>query len=204
MRITNRQRTECPKRRRMTIAGILLPVMLTACSTGLTVRSDIDPGADFSRYRTYNFFDPMGIEAGYNSPVFGEQFRAALGGEMDRRGYRISDQPDLLVNVTLRSDDKVQIRSYSAPYMTGAYYDRPGGPYYGSALGAGISTVTTVRQETEASVFIDLVDFAEQRVVWQGVAVANVNDKVAQQLRDAIFTAVDEVMAEYPHTAGKQ
>ena len=55
---------------------------------------------------------------------------------------------------------------------------------------------------TEASVFIDLVDFKQQRVVWQGVAVVDVNDKVAKQLRDAIFTAVNKVMAEYPHTAG--
>jgi len=186
----------------MAIAGFLL-VMLTACSSGLSVRSDSDPNTDFSRYSTYNFFEPMGVEGGYNSPVFGEQFRAALTGEMDRRGYRLSDRPDLLINVTLRSDDKVQIRSFTAPYMTGAYYDRPGGAYYGSALGVGISTGATVRETTQASVFIDLVDFAEHRVVWQGVAVADVSDKVARQLHDAIFTSVNKVMAEYPHTAGK-
>jgi len=198
-----RQRTASPARRYMAILGVQLLLVLTACSTGLTVRSDSDPSADFSHYTTYNFFDPMGIESGYNSPVFGEQFRAALEGEMNRRGYRLSNRPDLLINVTMRGDDKVKIRSFTAPYMTGAYYDRPGGAYYGSALGVGISTGTTARQTTEASVFIDLVDFAQHRVVWQGVAVADVTDKVAQQLHDAIFTAVNKVMAEYPHTAGK-
>lgn len=203
MKITNRNRTRSPKLRHLAVAWMLLLVTLAACSTGLSVRSDIDPNADFSHYRTYNFFDPMGIEGGYNSPVFGEQFRAALTGEMNRRGYRLSDRPDLLINVTLRSDDRVKIRSFTAPYMTGAYYDRPGGAYYGSALGVGVSTGTTVTQTTEASVFVDLVDFAERRVVWQGVAVADVNDKVAQRLRDAIFTSVDKIMAEYPHTAGK-
>jgi len=202
VKITNGQRTASPKCFAMVVAGLLL-IMLTACSSGLTVRSDSDPNADFSRYTTYNFFDPMGIEGGYNSPVFGEQFRAALTGEMNRRGYRLSDRPDLLINVTMRSDDQVRIRSFTAPYMTGAYYDRPGGAYYGSALGVGVSTGTTVTQTTEASVFVDLVDFAERRVVWQGVAVADVNDKVAQRLRDAIFTSVDKIMAEYPHTAGK-
>jgi len=198
---TNEQRTFGPRHRTLAIASLLL-IMLAACSSGLSVRSDSDPTADFSRYSSYNFFDPMGVEGGYNSPVFGEQFRAALTGEMNRRGYRLSDRPDLLINVTLRSDDKVQIRSFTAPYMTGAYYGRPGGAYYGSALGVGISTGTTARETTQASVFIDLVDVAQHRVVWQGVAVANVNDKVAQQLRDAIFTSVNKVMAEYPHTAG--
>lgn len=201
-KMTKRQRTDSPKRRYW-LAAVFLLVMLSACSTGLTVRSDSDPNADFSRYHTYNFFDPMGIEGGYNSPIFGEEFRAALTGEMNRRGYRLSDEPDLLINVTLRSDDKVRIRSFTAPYMTGAYYARPGGAYYGSALGVGISAGTGVSEKTEASVFIDLVDFAERRVVWQGVAVANVSDKVARELHDAIFTAVDRVMAEYPYTAGK-
>ena len=187
----------------MALTSLLLLAILSACAPGLTVRSDIDPGADFSQFKTYNFFDPMGIEGGYNSPIFGEHFRAAIGGEMSRRGYQVSDQPDLLINVTLRSDDKVTMRSYTAPYMTGAYYGRPGGASYGSALGVGVGAGTRATRTTEASVFIDFVDFEQRRVVWQGVAVADVNDKVSTRLRDAIFTSVDKVLAEYPHTAGK-
>lgn len=183
--------------------AILLASLLSACSSGLTVRSEIDPGANFGQYTTYNFFEPMGIEGGYNSPIFGEHFRAAIGGEMARRQYQTADEPDLLINVTIRSDDKVKMKSYTAPYATGGYYGRPGGAYGGSALGVGISTGSRATKTTEASVFIDLVDFEKQRVVWQGVAVVDVNDKVASQLRDAIFTSVNKVMAEYPHTAGR-
>jgi len=187
----------------LTAAGLFCLAMLSACSSGLTVRSDIDPGVDFSQYTTYNFFEPMGIEGGYNSPIFGEHFRASLSGEMNRRGYRAADRPDLLINVTIRSDDKVRMRSYTSPYMSGAYYNRPGGAYGGSAVGMGVSAGSRATMTTEASVFIDFVDFEQRRVVWQGVAVVDVNDKVAQQLRDAIYTAVDRVLAEYPHTAGK-
>lgn len=183
--------------------AILLASLLSACSSGLTVRSEIDPGANFSQFRTYNFFEPMGIEGGYNSPIFGEHFRAAIGGEMARRQYQTADNPDLLINVTIRSDDKIKMRSYTRPYATGGYYGRPGGAYGGSALGVGISTGSRATKTTEASVFIDIVDFTKQRVVWQGVAVVDVNDKVALQLRDAIFTSVNKVMAEYPHTAGR-
>ncbi len=185
------------------MTSLLLLAVLSACSTGLTVRSDIDPSTDFSQYKSYNFFEPMGIEGGYNSPVFGEHFRASIGNEMRSRGYRVAEMPDLLINVTLRSDDKIRMRSYTAPYASGAYYNRPGGAYGGSALGVGVSAGTRATQTTEASVFIDFVDFEQQRVVWQGVAVVDVNDKVATQLRDAIYTAVDKVLAEYPHTAGK-
>jgi hypothetical protein len=35
------------------------------------------------------------------------------------------------------------------------------------------------------------------------VAVIDVNDKVAQQLRNAIYTTVDMLLEQYPHTAGQ-
>jgi hypothetical protein len=181
---------------------IVVSIVLTSCSSGLQVRSDIDPTANFSQYTTFNFFEPMGIEGGYNSPIFGEHYRSAIGGEMKRRRYQVSDNPDLLINVTIRADDKVRMRSYTSPYMTGGYYGRPGGAYAGSAVGVGISTGRSATKVTEASVFIDFVDFEQHKVVWQGVAVIDVNDKVAQQLRDAIFTSVNKVLAEYPHRAG--
>ena len=186
---------------------IFLGNLLSACSSGLQVRTDSDPAADFSRYSAYNFFDPMGVEGGYNSPVFGEYFRAAISRELGQRRYRkmdlTGDSPGLLVNVTIRTDDRVKMTSYTAPYMSGAYYNRPGGAFYGSSLGMGVSVSQRATTVTEVSVFIDLVDAERHRVVWQGVAVLDASDKVAKQLRDAIYTAVNEVFKQYPHTAGQ-
>jgi hypothetical protein len=178
-------------------------LLSSACSSGLTVRSDEDPSANFSQYQTFNFFDPMGIEGGYNSAIFGELFREAITREMSERGYRKADNPDLMINVTVRSDDKVSMRTYSSPYMSGAYYGRPGGAQYGSAVGVGVGVSTRATKTTEASVFIDLVDNEKDRVSWQGVAVVDVTDKVAQQLRDATFTAVNVVFDKYPYKAGR-
>ena len=161
-------------------AALLSSLLLAACASGLEVRSDIDPLADFSQYRSWNFFDQLGIEGGYNSPVFGEHFRSAISREMAARGYRQSDEPDLYVNVTSRQDDKVAMRSYTSPYMSGNYYSRPGSPYYGTGVGLGVGTVSRATKVTEASIFIDLVDNATDRLVWQGVAVAETNDKTAQ------------------------
>jgi hypothetical protein len=176
--------------------------MTFGCSSGLSVRSDIDPSADFGQYRTWNFFGPMGIEGGYNSPIFGELFREAITQEMTARGYRLAAEPNLLVNVTIRSDDKVKMRTYTRPYMSGAYYGMPGGASYGSAVGVGVGAGSRATRTLEASVFIDLVDVDRQRMSWQGVAVVDVNDKVASRLRDAVFTSVNRVFDLYPHTAG--
>lgn len=181
----------------------LLALLLAGCSPSIKVRSDEDPSADFSRYSTWNFFDEMGIEGGYNSPVFGEYFREAIFAEMSARGYRLSTTPDLYVNVSIRADDRVKMTTYTSPYMSGHYYRGLYGPYHGSAFGVGIGTTTRATRVTEASVFIDLVDNASDRLVWQGVAVAEANDKMAQNLREAIFSAVDQVFELYPYTAAQ-
>jgi hypothetical protein len=68
-------------------------------------------------------------------------------------------------------------------------------------MGVGVGTSTRATRTTEASVFIDLVDARQQRVSWQGVAVVDVDDDVAQQLRNAVFTAVDRVFELYPYSA---
>ena len=185
------------------VTGLALGVLLGACASNLTVRSDQDPNADFSRYATWNFFDELGIEGGYNSPIFGEHFREAIFEEMSARGYRLSTSPDLKVNVSLRADEKMKVKTQTAPYMSGAYYRGLYGPYHGSAFGVGVGTVSRATEVTEASVFIDLVDTSAERLVWQGDAGAEANEKSAQNLREAIFTAVDRVFELYPHVAAQ-
>ena len=205
--IADHPRTRALSGRRGLGAGLLVACLLvfvaTGCSSGLAVRSDVDPSANFTEYRTWNFFDPMGIEGGYNSPIYGELFREAITREMSERGYRLAAQPDLLVNVTIRSDDKVSMRTYTRPYMSGAYYGMPGGPSYGSAVGVGVGVGSRATRTLEASVFIDLVDVERRRMSWQGVAVVDVTDKVASRLRDAVFTSVNQVFDLYPHNAGR-
>ncbi len=191
-------------RERILVSLLLLVFLLTACSSGVTVRADISPTTDFSNYNTYNFFDTMGIEGGYNSPIYGELFRSAISREMSARGYRKSDNPDLIINVTLRVDDKVSMRTYTTPYMSGAYYNRPGGAYYGSSVGVGVGVSTRATKTEEASVFIDLVDNAGERISWQGVSVITVSDKKVKKLEETVNYSVGKVFELYPHRAGQQ
>ena len=183
---------------------LLMPFLLASCSSGFSVRTDEDPRADFSRYATWDFFNPMGIEGGYNSPIYGEHFRDAISREMRQRGYRKAENPDLYINVSFRADDQVKMSTYTRPYMSGAYYGNPvSGASYGSALGVGVGVGSAPKKTTEVSVFIDMVDNNSDRMVWQGVAVFEASEKVATRLRDATHTAVNNVFAKYPHTAGR-
>jgi len=181
---------------------VLMLAIVSACSSGITVRSDSSPTANFSQYKTYGFFKTLGIESGYNSPIFGELFRAEISKDMEARGYTLAEDPDLLINVTSRYDEKVRVTTYTAPYLTGGYYGGVGGPYYGSAIGAGAAVGTRATLDEEASIFIDLVDNAADKIAWQGVSVVTISDQKAQELEQTINEVVDKIFALYPHTAG--
>jgi len=179
------------------LAGLLAALFIAACSSGVTVRSDVSPTAEFARYKTYGFFQPMGIEGGYNSPIYGQLFRAAISKQMEARGYVLAKDPDLLINVTSQFDSKLRVTTYTAPYMSGGYYGR----YYGPGAGMGTESRTTVTQNVSA--FIDLVDNAGDRIAWQGVGVVTLSDKKAKELEQTIDYTVNKVFALYPYKAAQ-
>jgi hypothetical protein len=172
--------------------------LLSACAPSVTVRSDSDPGVDLSQYQTYNFFSQMGIEGEEYSSLLGQHFRDAISEQMEKRGYVKSDTPQLQVNVSIGSQEKVRVNTYQDPYLYGGYYGGRGMGYWGSPFYYGGSTQTTVRQYTEANVYVDLVDASTHKMVWQGVATFTVTDKIREQLRENIFSTVQQIFAKYP------
>ena len=45
--------------RHLLVAAAVL--VLAACATGPRITSDVDPSADFARYRTFAFYSPLAI-----------------------------------------------------------------------------------------------------------------------------------------------
>lgn len=187
---------------RHTIFTVAL-MFLTACSSGPKIESDYDHTIDFSQYKTYGFFSPMGIENPNYSSIYGSIFRDAISKEMNSRGYRMSDNPDLMINVSGRLQQKTKVTTTSDPYMGGGYYGYRRGAY-GTWGGYGYGTQTHVSNYTEGTVNVDMVDRAEKRMVWEGVAVGRVNEKKSnEETREAIYSGIQEMFAGYPFRAGQ-
>lgn len=187
---------------RYTIFAAVL-MFLTACSSGPKIESDYDHTIDFSQYKTYGFFSPMGIENPNYSSIYGSIFRDAISKEMNSRGYRMSDNPDLMINVSGRLQQKTKVTTTSDPYMGGGYYGYRRGAY-GTWGGYGYGTQTHVSNYTEGTVNVDMVDRAEKRMVWEGVAVGRVNEKKSnEETREAIYSGIQEMFAGYPFRAGQ-
>jgi len=178
-------------------------VLLASCASGPTIESDYDHTIDFSQYKTYAFFSPMGIENPNYSSIYGSIFRAAISNEMESRGYVLSDNPDLMLNVSGRLQDKTKVTTTSDPYMGGGYYGYRRGAY-GTWGGYGYGTQTHVSNYTEGTINVDMVDRAEKRMVWEGVAVGRVNDKnTPDETRANIHSGIKEMFAPYPFRASK-
>lgn len=180
-----------------------MATLLASCASKPTIQSDYDPSVDFSKFKTYNFFSPMGIEGPNYSSIYGAIFRDAIGKELEARGYTLSDNPDLMINVSGRLQDKTKVTTTSDPYMGGGYYGYRRG-YYGTWGGYGYGTTTHVSQYTEGTVNVDMVDRAQKRMVWEGVAVGRVNEKKTSEERRAnIYAGIQEMFAGYPFRAGQ-
>jgi len=184
------------------ISVSLVALMLVACAPSVKVRSDADPGVNMSQFQTYDFFSQLGIEGDGYSNLLGQHFREAISSQMVARGFSQSDSPQLQINVSIGSEEKVRVNTYQDPYLYGGYYGMGGFGYYGSPWGyAGGTTRTTVRQYTEANVYIDMVDASAHKMVWQGVATFTLTDKMQSEMRETVNLTVQKVFAQFPVAA---
>jgi len=178
-------------------------MLIAGCASKPTIETDYDHTVDFTQFKTYAFFNPMGIESPSYSSIYGSIFRAAISKEMESRGYTQSDNPDLLINVSGRLQDKTKVTTTSDPYMSGGYYGYRRGAY-GAWGGYGYGTQTHVSNYTEGTVNVDMVDRVQKRMVWEGVAVGRINEKTTNDERRVnIHAGIQEMFAGYPFRAGQ-
>jgi len=178
-------------------------LLIASCASKPTIVTDYDHSVDFSQYKTYAFFNPMGIENPNYSSIYGSIFRQAISREMESRGYVKSDNPDLLINVSGRLQEKTKVTTTSDPYMSGGYYGYRRGAY-GAWGGYGYGSQTHVSQYTEGTVNVDMVDRMQKRMVWEGVAVGRVNEKrTNEETRTNINNGILEMFAGYPFRASQ-
>lgn len=185
------------------LAVLIASLALSACSPSVKVRSDVAPGVNLSQFQTYNYFSQMGVEGENYSNLLGQHFRDAIDSEMNMRGFKRADAPQLQVNVSIGAKDKVKVNTYQDPYVYGGHYGYRGYGYYGSPWYGG-GTRTTVHEYTEANVYIDMVDSSEHKLIWQGVATFTLTDKMQENVRETVLTTVNSVFEQFPVPAPGQ
>lgn len=189
--------------KKLLMAGALALTMLAGCESGPTIRSNVDPQANLSSYKTYMFPEKTGTDRpGYSTPIT-SYFKESIRREMDARGYKyVENGPaDLLVNFNANSKENVDVRTTPGSYGYGygyGYYGYRGGMYGATAFPPEVETV----RYKQGTANIDVVDLSRKQVVWEGIAEARLTKKMMEDPRTAISSVITEMFLQYPGRAG--
>ncbi len=181
------------------LALLLLVVLLGACASRPVITTDADPSADFARYRTFAFYEPLAVEdKGYSTPS-SQRMKASTRREMESRGYVYDESnPDLRVNINAYISERQSVVS-TPQLQQRLYYNYRANAYVSSAY---FVNRTDVYNYTEGTLNIDLVDAARKQLVWEGVAVGRMANTKPTQRDARIDGTITEIFAAYPHRAG--
>ncbi|MEM7304796.1 MAG: DUF4136 domain-containing protein [Pseudomonadota bacterium] len=175
------------------ILATLLLTMLAACSSpGPRVSSSVDPDTDFTALKTYGFMPELGTDrpGGIRTPL-GNMLINAVSKELQARGMRESDSPDVLVNFFVNVDQRLDV--YRIP-TTRSYY----GYRYGRYRAWG-GYETRVREYNQGTLSIDLIDPQRKMLVWEGVAQGRLSRNIVDDLtQEKVDNVVNAVMKELP------
>ncbi|MCL8008996.1 DUF4136 domain-containing protein [Gelidibacter japonicus] len=166
----------------------LLLVVATSCSS-VRVAADYDKNANFNEYKTFAFFK-TGIDKAEISDLDKRRILRAIESELLAKGYTKSENPDLLVSIFTKSRDKINV--YNSAYGYGPYgYGWGWSPYYWNT---GYNSVST---STEGTLYIDLIDANKKELVWQGMGVGYLSQRMDKK-EERIKEFVAKIMERYP------
>lgn len=168
-------------------------LLLVGCSSSKPVSSQ-DPNFDFASIRTFDFVSTPGSDGGSYESLETNFLRSALTRELTARGIRQAANPDVLVNFSLRTQEKVQTRTVPRSAYVGAYdwYDDV---YYD---GWGMSHQTRIDQYTEGQLYIDVIDPTARAMVWQGSTKGRLTQEMMANAQQTLDAAVAEIMLQFP------
>lgn len=172
-----------------TLKFYFLAAVIAACSS-IKASYDYDKQADFSNYKTYAY-----SEGTLKLPVQElnrNRVLEAIDHEMSARGFSKSDNPDVLLDLHVKTEQK---RDATAT-TTGAGMYRPWAYGYG---GGFTTTQIDVNDYIEGTLFINMVDKASDKLVWQGRGTKVIDEDASAEKREAnINKGIASIFENYP------
>jgi hypothetical protein len=181
------------------IGVIALVTAVSGCS-GLTIQSDFDPTADFSKFRTWDWIPNAGGDqssdpSGRDNAILRGRIQTAVANVLIDRGYKLNmDTPDFLVAYHIAFEEKLDLE------VVNNYYGYPYAGSYAATWGPTIYGQEIQQREWEqGTLLLDILDGESGQLVWRGSAQAEVypnSDPNERQSR--INNAVSKVLDEFP------
>jgi hypothetical protein len=166
---------------------VLMMFMIAGC-TGIRVTADYDQKANFGKYKTFNFSKE--VDKVKLNDLNRRRLKDDITAQMVARGYRLASTPDLLVNVFVKGTTKITANAYTNGFGGGFGYWRGG-------WGGYSDTYVDVNKYTEGTLFIDLIDVPEKKMIWEGVAEGLINPRENTREKN-LNKVVTRIFDEFP------
>jgi hypothetical protein len=172
----------------MKIVKLFLLVLVfgfASCSS-VRVTTDYDANTNFTSYKTFAFYK-KGIDKAKISDLDKRRILRAIEREMLAKGFTKSNNPDVLISIFAKSRKKVNIDTrvgYSDRFWYPTYY-------YGRDR-------TRITRQTEGTLFIDLIDTKNKKLLWQGIGSGALRAKTGPKKEEKIQLFVNEILNEFP------
>jgi len=178
---------------------IVAVVAVGAGCSSISVRSDYDQDADFTRYQTFGWLpQPTGSMSGSaaqaqaRNDLMDKRILSAVNNQLVDRGMQIdTTEPDLLLAYHTGVQDKVNVTDWGYSYPSYGAWGYGGYGYGGRDI--------DVYSYQEGTFILDFIDGKTQRLVWRGTATGVLDSSPsAEKSEKNINTAVEKILAQYP------
>ncbi len=160
----------------------LLLLAMVSCSPVRVISTD-QFSTNLAQYETFDF---VSADLQTHGPYF-DDLKNAIRREFEAKGYRLSDSPELLINIGTNVEEKVQTRQTDYTDMR----------YMGQRNYHWESEEVVVNEYKEGTVILDVVDASTKELVWQGAAAGTITGKEEAML-SRIDKAINLLLKDYP------
>jgi hypothetical protein len=181
------------------LAAVPVAVLLAGCATAPRVDVDSDPQADFGRYATFGFHEPLGTDRpDATATLLSQTLKQAARTELEAAGYRyVEHGGDLEINFFVETREVVE-DSPRAGVGVGVGY----GGFHSRYRVWADYPVGRIHQFTEGALHVDVIDRRRRQLVWEGIARDRLTDGAFE--REEARQAVVEVFRRFPRAVPRE
>ena len=179
-------------RKNILLSGLCALLLVGCASSGPRVSAISSPGVDLAGFETFNYLPRLGTDRANDARTpLSSRLIEAMNHEMAVRGLRIADRPDLLIDFNFVSREGIQVRQ--SPGMSMHSVQRS---HWGSSRSVWAGYQTTVRQYTEGTFLVDIIDVENASLIAEAAARKRMSQDVGEMDQEAINSLVAGIMAE--------
>ncbi len=178
------------------MAATVAALLLSSCASAPLVKTARNPEADFQQYASFTFRTPLGTDRDDGTEtLLSQALKRRARDELTALGYRYVDSgADLRVNFFLESREVIEDRPGSGVSVGYGVYHRNIGVWSGYGR--------DIRQVTEGTLHMDLVDTTGNQLAWEGLAEARIAPDELDFDPADLETAVTRMFQGFPPAGG--